>query len=70
VNEDSPPWLWCIAITLDKLCQTQARQEEAEQVFASARTTIEELAINVPDERVREQFLRQARAMLPHAPAT
>jgi DNA-binding CsgD family transcriptional regulator len=60
------PWRWRIAVALGKLYQTQGRQEEAEQAFATARTIIEELAANVPDEQVREQFLRQATAMLPH----
>jgi DNA-binding NarL/FixJ family response regulator len=60
------PLLWRICIALGNLKQTQARQEEAKQAFATARTIIEELAANVPDEHVREQFLRQAMAMLPH----
>jgi DNA-binding CsgD family transcriptional regulator len=60
------PWLWRICIVLGKLYQPLARQEEAEQAFSTARALIEELAINLPDEQVREQFLRQATAMLPH----
>jgi ATP/maltotriose-dependent transcriptional regulator MalT len=60
------PWLWRICLVLGKLYQSQARQEEAEQAFATARTVIEELAANLSDERLREQFLRQATAMLPH----
>ena len=60
------PLLWRIAVVLGKLYQTQARREEAEQAFSTARALIEELATNIPDEQVREQFLRQATAMLPH----
>jgi len=60
------PWLWRICIVLGKLYQALARQEETEQAFSTARAIIEELATNVPDEQVREQFLRQAIAMLPH----
>jgi DNA-binding NarL/FixJ family response regulator len=60
------PWLWRICLALGKLYQTQVRQEDAEQAFATARTIIEELAANLSDERSREQFLRQATAMLPH----
>jgi predicted ATPase/DNA-binding CsgD family transcriptional regulator len=60
------PWLWRICVALGKLYQSQERQEEAEQPFATARTIIEELAANVPDEHVREQFLQQARTMLPY----
>ena len=60
------PLLWRICVALGNLKQTQAGQEEAKQAFATARTIIEELAANVPDEHVRGQFLRQAAAMLPH----
>ena len=59
------PWLWRICVTLGKLYQSQERQEEAEQAFATARTIIEELAADIPDEQLREQFLLQATAMLP-----
>src|SRR5262249_30782223 len=59
------PWLWRICIALGKLYHSQVRQEEAEQAFATARTIIEELAANVPDQRLRERFLSQATAMLP-----
>jgi tetratricopeptide (TPR) repeat protein len=62
------PLLWRIYVALGKLYQTQARQAEAEQAFATARTLIEELAANLPDERVREHFLSQATAMLPRSP--
>ncbi len=58
------PLLWRICIALGKLYQTQARQGEAEQAFSIARALIEELAANVPDEHIREQFLSQATAML------
>jgi Flp pilus assembly protein TadD len=62
------PLLWRICVALGKLYQTQERREEAEQMFATARLLIEELAANVPDERLREQFLSQATAMLPRSP--
>jgi DNA-binding CsgD family transcriptional regulator len=60
------PWLWRIYVALGKLHQTQGRQEEAEQAFASARTIIEELAAKIPDEHIQEQFLSHATALLPH----
>ena len=60
------PSLWRIGVALGRLYQNQGRREEAEQAFASTRTIIEEIAANVPDEQVREEFLRQAIAMLPH----
>ncbi|HET8852297.1 MAG TPA: hypothetical protein VFN02_07205, partial [Ktedonobacteraceae bacterium] len=60
------PMQWRICIALGSLYQAQRRNTEAEQTFAIARTLIEELAANVPDVQVREQFLRQAMTMLPH----
>ncbi len=60
------PWLWRICIVLGKLYQNQEHREEAEQAFSTARALIKELAATVPDEQVREQFLRQATAMLPY----
>jgi serine/threonine protein kinase/tetratricopeptide (TPR) repeat protein len=59
------PLLWRIYLALGKLYQTQAREAEAERAFSSARLLIEELAANLPDERMREHFLFQATAMLP-----
>jgi tetratricopeptide (TPR) repeat protein len=58
------PLLWRIYVALGKLYQTRARLEESEQAFSIAREVIEELAANLPDERVREHFLSQATAML------
>jgi tetratricopeptide (TPR) repeat protein len=58
------PLLWRIYVALGKLYQNQAREGEAEQAFSIAREVIEELAANLPDERLREHFLSQATAML------
>jgi tetratricopeptide (TPR) repeat protein len=44
------PLLWRICVSLGRLYQNQERQEIAEQVFSSARSTIEELTANVPDD--------------------
>lgn len=59
------PWLWRICIALGRLYQKQARREEAEQSFATARALIEELAANVPGEELRSHFLSQATTPLP-----
>jgi DNA-binding CsgD family transcriptional regulator len=59
------PFQWRICISLGWLYQNQGCQEDAEQVFSSAQTVIEELAANVADEQQRKQFLSQATAMLP-----
>ena len=61
------PLLWRIAVVLGRLYQSQGRREEAEQAFTTARTIIEELAANVPDEQVREQFL-SCTGVINHAP--
>ena len=59
------PWLWRICVVLGKLYQSQARREEAEQAFSTARALIEELAADVADEHLRAHFLSQATARLP-----
>ncbi len=59
------PLLWRICVTLGKLYQAQGRLEEAEQALATARALIEELAADVPDERLRAHFFSQATTMLP-----
>jgi DNA-binding CsgD family transcriptional regulator len=59
------PWLWRICVVLGKFYQSQGRREEADQLFATTRTIIEELAANVPGEHLSAHFLSQATAMLP-----
>ena len=51
---------------LGNLYQYQERNTEAEQVFATARTLIEELAATIADEPLKDNFLHKATAMLPH----
>ena len=57
--------LWRMCVALGTFYQTQAREAEAKQEFSTARALIEELAANIPDERLRGHFLAQATAMLP-----
>ncbi len=59
--------LWRICVALGKLFQNQGRQKDAEQVFANARTTIEELAAPILDEKLRATFLSSASLRLPHS---
>ncbi len=61
------PMHWRICIALGSLYQAQGRNTEAEQVFATARTLIEELAATIADEPLHDNFLQLARAMLPHS---
>lgn len=59
------PMLWRICIALGNLYHMQGKNTEAEQEFASASALIEELAVTIADEGLREQFLRRASAGLP-----
>ena len=59
------PMQWRICIALANLYQAQGSNTGAEQAFAAARTLIEELAATI-DEPLRDNFLRQATALLPH----
>ena len=63
------PLLWRICVALGNLYQTQSREAEAERAFSTARTIIEELAANIPDEQVQEHFLRESSALLPRTRA-
>jgi adenylate cyclase len=57
------PLLWRIHVALGHLYRATARSEAAKREFLAARTIIEELAANVPDEGLRSNFLRRASAM-------
>lgn len=59
------PLQWRIGISLGNLYQALGKNKEAGQEFATARTLIEELAGNVSEEGLRNNFLHQATAMLP-----
>ncbi len=59
------PLLWRICVALGRLYQARGDQEEARQAFDSARTTIEELAAPILDEKLRETFLSSATLRLP-----
>jgi tetratricopeptide (TPR) repeat protein len=62
------PLLWRIYITLGKLYPIGSHRVQAEEAFALARTIFEELAITLPDEELRNNFLRSAEAQLPLLP--
>jgi predicted ATPase/DNA-binding CsgD family transcriptional regulator len=62
------PIHWRIYIALGNLYHAQGRNAEAEQAFATARTLIEELAVTIADEPLRDHFLRQATSMFPQMP--
>jgi DNA-binding CsgD family transcriptional regulator len=64
-SQGARPMQWRICIALGNLYQTQERDIEAEQVFATARNLIAELAATIADESLRDNFLHHAMAMLP-----
>jgi DNA-binding CsgD family transcriptional regulator len=57
--------VWRIHVALGKFYQAQARRAEARQAFTAAHTIIEELAANVPDSHLHDNFVRQATALIP-----
>jgi predicted ATPase/DNA-binding CsgD family transcriptional regulator len=61
------PVQWRIAIALGNLYSAHGRGREAQQVLATARVLIEELAATIADETLRDNFLRKANALLPPA---
>jgi DNA-binding CsgD family transcriptional regulator len=65
-RQNARPLLWRIYVTLGKLYHSRASRKQAEEVFSLARTVIEELTGTVPDEELRDNFLRRASAQLPH----
>jgi hypothetical protein len=61
--------LWRICVSLGKLYQSQRRQKEAEQAFATARTIIGELATTIADVALRDNFMHQATSVLSYTPS-
>jgi predicted ATPase/DNA-binding CsgD family transcriptional regulator len=64
-TQGARPMQWRICLSLGNLYQALRRNKEAEEEFATARTLIEELAGNVLEEGLRDNFLRHAADMLP-----
>ncbi len=60
------PMQWQISLALGNLYQVQGSNTEAEQAYTTCRELIEELAATMADEPLREHFLLQASARLPH----
>jgi DNA-binding CsgD family transcriptional regulator len=60
-------WLWRIYLDLGKLYAAQRRSEEAEYAFLATQEIVEELAANIPDGVLRENFLSRATAQLPRS---
>jgi DNA-binding NarL/FixJ family response regulator len=62
--------VWRIQLGLGHLYQAQHRPAEAARAFAVARQVIEELAATLPDPDLRDNFVRQATALIPSAKPT
>ncbi|HMA32948.1 MAG TPA: AAA family ATPase [Chloroflexia bacterium] len=63
------PMLWRLHTDLGKAYRATRRREDAEQEFSSARTIIQQLANTLSDGPLRANFLQQALAAIPVAPA-
>ncbi len=61
--------LWRLHIDLGDVYHAMGRREEAEREFTSARAIIQDLSNNVPEGSLRDNFLKQASAAVPGAPA-
>ena len=57
--------LWRIHAALGTLYHTQGRHDDAKRESATARTIVEQLAANVPDEALWDTFMQGATAMIP-----
>lgn len=69
--QGTPRLVWRINVALGQLYQAQERYAKAEQAFSAARTVIDDIAATVPDTAVRDNFVRQAHAMMfPPKPST
>ena len=63
------PTYWRAQIALGQLYRSRNQRDLAEAAFAAARATIEQLAIDLPDATLREQFRARASAQIPQTAA-
>jgi DNA-binding CsgD family transcriptional regulator len=56
---------WRIHLALGKVHLMQSKRAEADEEYHTARNIINELAVNIQDRALRENFMEQALAMLP-----
>ena len=59
------PAHWRVCLALGNLYLAQGRKAEAEELFATARTVIEELAAAIPQKTLQENFQIRASALFP-----
>ncbi len=58
-------WLWRIHLALGKVYQMQSKRAEAEAQYKTARAILNELAVGIQDQVLRDHFLEQALTLLP-----
>ncbi len=64
----SRPQLWRVHLALGLHHRARGRREEAERECAAARVIVQELARGIPDEPLRERFVRAAGKAIPPPP--
>jgi DNA-binding CsgD family transcriptional regulator/predicted negative regulator of RcsB-dependent stress response len=67
-SQGRKPLSWHIHLALGKMQLAQRRSEAAHQEFSTARSIVEELAGNILDDVLQDNFLRNATALIPTAP--
>jgi DNA-binding CsgD family transcriptional regulator len=68
IAQGRKPLLWRIHISLGQVYLAQKRRADAEREFAQAREIIQDLASNVPDAPMHDNFYQRALAMIPAVP--
>jgi len=59
------PMLWRLDVSLGHVMRIQERHSEIETACAAARDLVESLAAGIPEQELREAFVRRAIALLP-----
>ena len=60
--------LWRVQTALGRLYRSQARDADAQKEFSAAKKIITELAAQIEDNLLRENFIRRAHAMQKNSP--
>ena len=69
LKQEQRPMLWRLHADLGAVYRAMGRRSDAVREFSAARTIIQELANNVPQGELRDNFLKQALASIPATPA-
>lgn len=66
-SAELPPLRWRAQAALGDLYRRTARPEDARRSLTAARAVIDQIAAELPDEALRDEFLQHATALLPRA---